>query len=131
MARKPAPTDFTVPVEGIGTFTFAKRRMADEIAIQVEYARIIDGVEPTEWLAAVAGWLSTLKVLTVRAPEGWDIDEMDPLDDDTYSQLMRVHGALRDKEISFRGRSPAGGQGSGQGAGGDDRVLVQEEVRAD
>ena len=117
MARTPNINDFSIPVDGIGTFTFARRKMADEIKIQVEYARMIDGVEPTQWLALVCGWMAALKVLTVRAPEGWDIDEMDPLDDDTYAKLGRVHAALIEKERSFRsGKTPAGKAG-GQGAG--------------
>jgi len=116
MARTPNINDFTVPVEGIGTFTFGRRRMADEVKIQVEYARLIDGVQPTEWLALVCGWLAALKTLTVRAPDGWDIDEMDPLDDDTYSKLMRVHAALIEKERSFRTGAKAGGEGSRAGA---------------
>lgn len=131
MARKGHTTDFDVPVEGIGTFTFGRRKLADEIAIQVEYARIIDGVQPTEWLALVAGWISALKVLTVRAPADWDVEEMDPLDDDTYAKLMKVHAALVDKERSFRSGAKAGGQGAGQGTGQVDRVLVPEEVRPD
>lgn len=117
MARKANVTDFDVPVEGIGTFTFGRRKMADEIAIQVEYARMIDGVQPTEWLALVAGWLSALKVMTVRAPAGWDLDDMDPLDDDTYANLMKVHAALSEKERSFRTAAKAGSEGPGAGTG--------------
>lgn len=102
MARSPDATDFTVDVEGIGTFTFGRRRLADEVKIQVEYARLTEGVQPTPWLDLVATWLATLKILTVRAPDDWDIDEMDPLDEGTYSRLMKVHAALREKEDSFR-----------------------------
>ena len=102
MARIPAETDYTVDVDGVGTFTFGRRKMADEVKIQVEYARLIDGVKPTEWLAIVAGWLSVLKTLTVRAPEGWDLDDLDPTDDATYAKLSRVHSALTEKESSFR-----------------------------
>ena len=117
MARRGSNTDFDVVVEGIGTFTFGRRKLADEIAIQVEYARTIDGVQPTEWLALVAGWLSALKVLTVRAPAGWNVDELDPLDDDTYAKLMKVHSALSEKERSFRSGPAAGGEGTRQGTG--------------
>lgn len=102
MARTAQTTDFLVDVPGIGSFTFGKRRMADEIAIQVEFARIVDGVEPTAWLQAVGGWLSALRTLTVRAPAGWDLDEMDPLDDETYAKLNAVYTALIEKERSFR-----------------------------
>lgn len=110
MARQGNATDFSVDVEGVGTFQFGRRTMRDEIKIQVEYARLIEGVEPTEWLAVVAGWIATLKVLTVMAPADWDIEEMDPLDDETYARLARVHQALVDKERSFRRKPAAGSQ---------------------
>lgn len=113
MARIAKETDFTVKVDGVGTFTFGRRTMRDEIAIQVEYARIIDGVEPTSWLQAVGGWLSVLRTLTVRAPEDWDLDAMDPLDDETYARLNKVYEALVDQERSFRRGSKPVGQGSG------------------
>lgn len=108
MARKAQETDFTVDVEDVGTFTFGRRTMADEIRVQVEYARIIEGVEPTNWLQIVGGWLSALRVLTVRAPAGWDVDALDPLDDETYAKLGKVHGALTTQEATFRsGKKPA------------------------
>lgn len=118
MSRRPQPTDFIVPVDGVGNFTFGKRTMADEIKIQVEYARIIEGVEPTEWLSRVGGWISTLKVLTVRAPEGWDIDEMDPLDEKVYEDMMLVYLALRSREDTFR-RKPGTGSEEGSEAPGE------------
>lgn len=102
MPRRPAPTDFIVDVLDVGQFTFAKRTMRDELAIQVEYAKIIDGAPATEWLQAVGGWVSTLRVLTVRAPQGWDVDELDPLEPETYAKLNAVYTALLDKERSFR-----------------------------
>jgi hypothetical protein len=106
MSRVPSPTDFQVSVDGIGTFTFARRRMRDEMAIGAELSRLTEGVTtPTAFLALVAGWISTIKVLTVEAPSGWNIDEMDPLDEDSYAKLAQVHAALRAKEESFRGGS--------------------------
>lgn len=111
MARTPQPTDFVVKVEGVGSFTFGRRTMKDEIGIQVEYARLIDGVEPTSWLQAVCGWLSVFKVLTVRAPEGWDLDELDPLDDETYAKMSTVYEALTEQERSFRRGKDAASKG--------------------
>jgi hypothetical protein len=129
MPRIPQPTDFVVKVDDVGTFTFAKRTMRDEVAIQVEYARMIDGVTPTEWLAAICGWLSALRVLTVRAPEGWDLDDMDPLDPSTYAKLARVHGALSEKEQSFRRGPGANLQGAGAGNVPDAGVPVSAQVQ--
>lgn len=121
MAREPQKTDFTVEVDGLGTFTFARRTMRDEILIQREFAKYIDGVEPTAWLAQVGGWLSDLGVLLVKAPEGWLIDadgkptddllNVDPLDEENYARMARVHAALREKESSFRRKPVPNGEG--------------------
>lgn len=124
MPRQPAKTDFRITVEGIGDFVFARRKMRDEVAAQVEYARLIDGVEPTQWLVTICGALADLMVLTVKAPEGWDLDEMEPHDPETYNKLIKVHAALRTKELSFRPGAGAGSQAAGAGAGEDDRVPV-------
>ena len=113
MARIPKETDFNLTIPDVGPFTFARRTMRDEIQIQVEYARIIDGAEPTAWLSAVGGWISTLKVLTVRAPQGWDLDELDPLDPSTYARMNAVHGGLSEKERSFRSKPGSAGAGTG------------------
>ena len=130
MARRPQLSDFIVDVDDIGSFSFAKRTMKDEIDIQVEYARIIQGVEPTEWLARVGGWIATLKVLTVRAPAGWNIDEMDPLDNKVYEDMMLVYLALRAKEDSFRRKPGTGSEEGGQAQGENDRLLVPAAVPA-
>lgn len=120
MSRIPSNTDFQITVDGIGTFTFARRRLRDEMAIGAEFSRLTEGVEtPTPYLASVAGWVSTLKVLTVEAPEGWDIDAMDPLDEDTYAKLVTVHTALRDKEGSFRSGAKPEGEAKRQGDSGN------------
>ena len=122
MARKPNDTDFIVKAPGIGTFTFARRTMRDEIAIQVEFARIIDGVEPTSWLQAVGGWISVFRVLTVRAPEEWDIDGMDPTDPETYAKMRQVYEALSEKEGTFRRKPEPSSEAVGARTAPDDRV---------
>ena len=114
MARAPRSTDFTVPIENVGQFTFARRNLGDETKIQVEYARIIDGVTPTDWLGTLAGWIATIKVLTVRAPDGWlDLDELDPFDPETYAKLSAVFKGLSEKEQSFRRKPATGSEGGG------------------
>lgn len=110
MAREGNATDFSVDVEGVGTFIFGRRTMRDEIKIQVEYARLTEGVQPTTWLDLVAGWMSALRILTVQAPDGWDLDALDPLDEASYAKLAKVHRALTDKEGSFRSKPATGSQ---------------------
>lgn len=125
MSRTPAATDFFVDVPEIGTFSFAYRMIGDEMRIAAEYSRLTEGVAtPTAWLTIVAGWISALKVLTVAAPAGWDIDRMDPLDEDTYDKLRKVHTALREQESSFRKDKATAVKAQRPGNGQDAGVLV-------
>lgn len=102
--RASKATDFAVPVENVGQFIFGRRTMGDELAIHREYSEILQGVEnPTQMLDILGNWLSTLRVLTVSAPAGWDLDALDPLDDGTFKKLKAVYDALAAKELSFRG----------------------------
>jgi hypothetical protein len=130
MSRYPADTDFHETVEGVGQFVFARRTMRDELRIASEYSRLTEGVEtPTPFLETIAGWISTLKVLIVSAPAGWDMDEMDPLDEDVYAQISKVNKALRLREGQFRKAKGAPSQGPGQAAGGNDQLLVSPQVQ--
>lgn len=98
--------DLIINVEGVGDFRMRRRNMRLEMAIAAEFSRLTEGVEtPAPHLSLLASWISTLKVLTVEAPEGWDILEMDPLDDDTYAKLAKVHRALREAETASRERA--------------------------
>ncbi|MEX3764463.1 hypothetical protein [Paraburkholderia phenoliruptrix] len=130
MLTAPGAKQFDVHVDGVGAFTFARRNMRAEIAIAAEYSRLTEGVsQPSAFLDTIAGWLSTLKVLTVKAPAGWDLDEMDPLDDEAYAILLKVHAALREKEGSFRRRTGGEGQAQRPRDGGNGGVLVPPEVQ--
>lgn len=119
MARTPQQTDFTLDVEGVGRFVFGRRTMADEIKIHVEYSRLTEAVNPTPWLDSVATWLSTLKVLMVRAPDGFDMEALDPFDDGVYQKLVKVHLALSEKERSFRRTSGEAIEAAGASSGGN------------
>lgn len=131
MNRIPSPTDFQCTVDDIGTFTFAQRRMRDELAIAAEVSRLTEGVPmPTAFLSQVAGWISTIKVLTVHAPDGWDPEALDPLDEDSYAKLLKVHSALREKEDSFRGRAKPKVEAKREGDGAEPGVLVSQDVPA-
>lgn len=129
MARQPLPTDYQVTVEGIGTFTFMRRSMKEEMSIAAEYSRLTEGVPtPSPYLDSVAGWISQLKVLTVHAPSGWSIDlsKMDPEDNDVYERLMKVHSALREKEASFRRKPESPREDAGSGDVANPGVLVSQ-----
>lgn len=123
-------TDFYIEVEPHGTFTFARRTMRDELRILAEVSRLTEGLEnPTNQLSVLAGWIAPLKVLTVKAPDGWDIDTMDPLDPAVYEKLIKVYGALRDKEDSFRPGAAGGVKASGPADGQENGVLVSAQVQ--
>lgn len=102
MARIPNKTDFLVEVDDVGTFTFGRRKLSDEVAIQREYALILDGAKPTDWLEIVGNWIAVFKVMMVTSPPSWDLDEMDPLDNGTYLKMRRVYDKFLEKERSFR-----------------------------
>jgi hypothetical protein len=119
------PPQYELHVDGIGTFTFARRTMRLEFKIQAEYSRLTEGVEtPTANLDYIAGVFSALRVLTLAAPEGWNLDDLDPLEQSDFEKVIRVHAALRDKEGSFRRKPAAAGAGDGPGNGGHDRVPL-------
>lgn len=122
---------FSIEVDGIGPFTFAKRTMRLEFRVQAEQSRLTEGqAEPSQQLATFAAIFSQLKVLTIDAPEGWDLDAMDPNDDDTWARLMKVHSALRAKELSFRRPAQPHRPGTGKEDGGNAGVLVPPAVPA-
>jgi len=130
--RNEAPTDFTVPVEGIGTFRFARRTMRDQFSIDTEIARLTDGLDNLpEYLALAASAVACIKVLAVESPAGWDPEKLDPLEEESYRQLLAVHRALRESEGRFRGRPGKGSEESRSTDGEDGGVLVPEEVQPD
>lgn len=129
--RNPGNNDYSVTVEGVGTFTFARRTLNDELRVQAEHSRIVDGVEqPTVWLHNLATWMSALRVLMVSAPSGWVLEELDPIETETFQQIDAIYRAMRAKEDSFRKKSGKGSEVASQADVKDDRVLVSTEVQS-
>lgn len=120
---------FALNVEGIGQFEFARRTLRSEMRINAEFSRLTEGIEnPAQWFSDLSWSIAILKVLTIKHPEGWDIDAMDPLDTQTYTRIFTVYGELRAKEESFRGKPGQAGEGGGSGDGRVSGTLVQEDV---
>jgi hypothetical protein len=94
---------FDVEVPDIGVFTFAHRRMKDQFRIEAVASRLLGGPVDDEALKMGAAAFATLSVLTVHAPDGWNLDDLDPLDGAATMRLFAVHGALREAEGRFRG----------------------------
>lgn len=129
--RDPSSSDYSLPVEGLGLFIFAKRAMRDEFRIGAEYSRLTEGVQtPTPWLDLLATATATLKVLAVQVPEGWDIDAMDPYDPESTQQIIDVYSALRSRETTFRRGHGAIRQEGRAGDGQDPGILVPPQVPA-
>lgn len=115
--RPSSPTDYQITVENVGAFTVARRTMRDQFKIAAEYSRITEGVEtPTRFLHFYAQAFATCKVLTVSAPDGFDLELIDPLDEGSYAALIAFDDALTRKEEDFRLQSGKGSKTSGTGA---------------
>lgn len=91
-----------VEVEGVGRFVFHKRRIADQVRIEADAQRMTGGPIDDVDLQNVAIAAATLKALAVEAPEGWDVDALDPLDRADTEKLWGVYRALREAEGRFR-----------------------------
>lgn len=121
---------FEIHVPGVGTFECQRRNMRDELRIEAEYSRLTEGIEtPTDALETSARMISAIKVLVTSAPEGWDIDEMDPFDQDTYAKIVKVYLAIREKENSFRRLLGNRGQASGTSPSGESGAVVSENIQ--
>lgn len=97
------PRTHAVDVEGIGRFTFHKRRISDQVRIEAEANRMMGGASDDGALYNVAIAASTLRQLVAEAPEGWDVDDIDPLDgDEVEAKLWSVYRSLRAAEETFR-----------------------------
>lgn len=120
-----------VPVPGIGEFVFRHKTFKDAGLIGGQYYDFTGGVSAPEgsWLDLVATAYATLKVLTIKAPDGWSLDAMDPENPDDYRKLVEVLGALRAAEGRFRGGSGVAGQAGSQGTGRDGGSVVPPEVQ--
>ncbi len=116
---------FFLDVENVGRFSFYHRTLHDEMRIGVEYSRLTEGIErPTRWLDVFANMVSVLTVLLHESPTNWVLEELDPLDKDSYRQIVAVYTALRSQEARFRGGDGAGREDARAGDGGLDQSVV-------
>ena len=119
---------FTVSVDGVGDFTFLRRTIRLNIAISVEQSRLGEGVDLDADLTIFIAAVAALKVLTVEAPKGWDLDKLDTFDEESYDKIISVWGVLRDKENTFRKGPAVVVQADGAPALPEHGVLVPPEV---
>lgn len=129
MSRPASQNDFTVDVEGIGSFIFGRRTGRDRFRIAADYHRLTEGLEVADSeFGLTAEAFATVKNLLVEGPAdvvaSIDLDAPASMDPDADSKLLRVFFALRQKELSFRPGAGKDGEAAREGNGGDAGVLV-------
>lgn len=102
MPNVTAQKTFPFEVPGIGGFTFRARKIRDEVQIQAEASRIMGGPCDATGVLNVAVAMATLSVLLTEKPEGFSIDDLDPLDGESIKTIFAVYGGLRTAEDEFR-----------------------------
>jgi hypothetical protein len=133
MTRAANVSDFHVDVADVGRFCFARRTVGDVYKIRGRYNQITGGFYDDEGRMADLSALGyvTIQTLLVEAPEGFDLESIDPLLDDDYDQkVLSIFAALREKELSFRPKPTARGKAAGPGDGADLRAVVPADVPA-
>lgn len=106
-----------VEVPGVGVFLFRHRTFRDSIRIAAEVEQMLGfqaGV--SGGLQSVAAMFATLTTLLDQAPAGFDLENMDPLNDSSLSRLEEVYLALREAETNFRKPRSEDGEGPSAGA---------------
>jgi hypothetical protein len=101
-------TDFTVDVPGIGQFVFARRGVRDAFRIRGAYAQITGSHYTVDGRMADISALgfATIITLMVEGPKGFNIEALDPLEDEDFDKtIMKIFAALRDKEVSFSSKN--------------------------
>lgn len=102
------PATYTLTVPDIGTFEIRRRTFKVQMAVHAELNRLTEGAplaSLSDWFLDICGLVAELKTLVVKAPDGWSIDDLDPLDDG-YDRLRAVHQAIRAREGTFRPSAP-------------------------
>jgi hypothetical protein len=94
---------YPITVESVGTFECRRRTLRVEIKIGAEFSRLTEGEEKIpSWLRELCEVVSTVKVLVAKGPDGFDVDAMDPQDEETFGKLMAVYSAITAAEARFR-----------------------------
>ena len=121
--RAPRNNDFSLELDGVGTFVFGRRTYGDRIKIRADYLRRLRELGEAEEtadqeLAMFAATLSTFSVMCVSAPPGWEsLEDIDLISNpDAEDQIIGLYLALKNKEDSFRQGAGEAVQGAGEAA---------------
>ena len=127
------PETYVIDLEGVGQFEVFRLTQRQRLRVLTEQARLTEGVEDLpESLLREAAITAAVKALVVKAPDGWDVDSIDPLDaDGSYSAMQRLYAAIAEREQRFRGKTAAQGAGPGAAQGGGLVVAPAVQPAAD
>jgi hypothetical protein len=108
-----AALPFKLDVDGIGDFMFREKSFRDQVKIESMASEILGrsivNMRPDELgLAAVALGFAHLSVLTVDAPAGWDLEKLDPVEEESAEKVMQVYGRLKEELARFRRERSSG-----------------------
>lgn len=124
--RKSAHTDFSVPVDGVGTFVYGRRTLGDSMKIRARFLELVGANADDIELAATASAVATHEVLCVSAPKGWeDLLQLDGIDNDNAAKVFDLFAKVGEQEDSFRGAQKVHRAPTGPGAIEDAGLLVQ------
>jgi hypothetical protein len=93
---------FSITVPSVGDFTFRRRSLPAQLRIEAEALRILGGPAHDDGLMVTALALATIAVLAVTVPDGWNTDDIDPLDNESVAKVFAVVAALREAEQRHR-----------------------------
>ena len=98
---KPSEKEFPKEVDNLRVFTFRYPTLRDEIKADNIAAALLEGNKNPSIVASNAAvMIGLLTVCTVKAPEGFDLDEAY-----IYEEVEAAYNALIDQVLSFRGQS--------------------------
>lgn len=115
MKKQSSPTDFTVPLEGVGDFVFARPSIKDLMTIDRKYGEMVGLSDHVVRLNLLASMVAIHEVTCVSCPKGWENLEARGSEDDANISNLLI--AYRAKEDSFRGGDQAGSQEQSSGTG--------------
>ena len=91
-----------VEVAGVGQFEFQHRTLTLQVGVEAILLRMLDGPVSSEQLRYVARAIATIQKLMVRAPDRFDLDAIDPVNDAEVDDVLKVYGGLLEAEATFR-----------------------------
>jgi hypothetical protein len=101
MLLSPTERTFTGEVENIGTFTFKYPRLTDDLEIDAKSAQLLsENPNPSVYASNVAYQMATLSLVTVKAPKGWDLNNLY-----SYKELDAVYRVYLQEIQRFRGNN--------------------------